>query len=68
MYKDLEKFKLADSLAMFMELAGADDPTVGQVLDGKSPRACAAALVDAAIREALKSVYGAHAVADELGR
>ena len=38
-YEDLETAKLADSLGMFMELAGAEDPLVKQVLAGKSRRA-----------------------------
>ena len=37
--------KLADSLSMFMEVAGADDPLVQKVLAGKSPQERAAELV-----------------------
>lgn len=44
-YDDLETIKLADSLGMLMELAGADDPLVRKVLDGKSPTERAAQLV-----------------------
>jgi len=44
-YDDLETLKLADSLSMFMEMAGADDPLVKQVLAGKSPTERAAELV-----------------------
>jgi hypothetical protein len=44
-YEDLEIVKLADSLGMLMEMAGAEDPLVQQVLDGRSPRERAAQLV-----------------------
>ena len=44
-YDDLETIRLADGLARYMELAGADDPLVVKVLDGKSPRERAAQLV-----------------------
>lgn len=44
-YEDLETIKLADSLGMFMELAGAEDPLLLKVLDGKSPNARAADLI-----------------------
>lgn len=44
-YEDLEIVKLADSLGMYMEMAGADDPLVQKVLAGKSPRERAAQLV-----------------------
>jgi hypothetical protein len=46
-YDDLETVKLADSLGMFMEVAGGGDPLVNKVLAGKSPQERAAALVDA---------------------
>ena len=36
-YDDLETIKLADSLSLFMEIAGADNELVQKVLDGKSP-------------------------------
>ena len=36
-HDDIEKLKLADSLAFMVELLGADDPLVKQVLNGKSP-------------------------------
>jgi Peptidase S46. len=36
-YEDLETVKLGDSLGMFAELRGADEPLVKQVLDGKAP-------------------------------
>jgi len=58
-YDDLETLKLADSLSMFMEMAGADDPLVKQVLAGKSPGERAAELVrgtklrDVAVRKKL---------------
>ena len=44
-HADLETVKLADSLGMFVELAGAGNPTVKKVLAGKSPRDRAAQLV-----------------------
>jgi len=44
-YSDLETIKLADSLGFYMELAGADDELVMQVMDGKSPTDRAADLV-----------------------
>jgi hypothetical protein len=45
-HKDLEKVKLADSLALLVEGLGGDDPLVQKVLGGKSPRARAAELID----------------------
>jgi hypothetical protein len=44
-YPDLEAIKLADSLGMALELAGADRELVEQVLDGQSPAQRAAQLV-----------------------
>ncbi|MHB1036716.1 MAG: S46 family peptidase [Pirellulales bacterium] len=44
-YDDLETVKLADSLGLFIELAGADNPLVKKVLAGKSPQERAAELV-----------------------
>jgi hypothetical protein len=44
-YDDLETLKLADSLSMFIETAGAEDPLVEKVLAGKSPQERAAELV-----------------------
>ena len=44
-HADLETAKLADSLSLLMEWKGAEDPLVVKVLDGKSPRERAAALV-----------------------
>jgi hypothetical protein len=58
-YDDLERVKLADSLGLFVTLAGADNDLVVKVLDGKSPPERAAALVrgtrlsDVAVRRAL---------------
>jgi hypothetical protein len=58
-YDDLETIKLADSLSMFVETAGADNPLVKQVLAGKSPVERAAELVrgtklrDVALRKRL---------------
>jgi hypothetical protein len=45
-YDDLEKVKLADSLAFMREELGADDPTAKIALAGKTPEARAAELVD----------------------
>ncbi len=45
-YQDLERAKLADELARFVELRGGDDPLVQKVLAGKSPRERAAELVE----------------------
>ena len=44
-HADLETVKLADSLGMLVELAGAGNPLVKKVLAGKSPRDRAAQLV-----------------------
>ncbi len=44
-YDDLERVKLADSLARFVEHRGGDDELVGHVLDGKGPRERAAELI-----------------------
>jgi hypothetical protein len=44
-YDDFETVKLADSLSMTVEMAGADNPLVKEVLAGKSPRERAAELV-----------------------
>jgi len=58
-YDDLEIVRMTDGLARYMELAGADDPLVVKVLDGKSPRERAAQLVrgtklkDVAVRKKL---------------
>jgi hypothetical protein len=43
---DLEKLKLADSLAFMVEAFGAENPLVKRVLDGKTPEARAAELID----------------------
>ncbi len=45
-YPDKAKAELSDSLALFVERRGGDDPLVAQVLDGKSPETRAAELVD----------------------
>jgi len=45
-YSDFEKLKLADSLGFMVELLGADNPLVKQVLDGKTPEARANELID----------------------
>jgi hypothetical protein len=45
-YDDLERVKLADAIALFMEKRGGDDPLVQKVLDGKSPQARAAELIE----------------------
>jgi hypothetical protein len=44
-YDDLETVRLADSLGMYIEMAGARDALVRKVLSGKSPQERAAALV-----------------------
>jgi hypothetical protein len=44
-YGEFEILRLGDSLTALVEQLGADDPTVQQVLAGKSPRARAAELV-----------------------
>jgi hypothetical protein len=44
-HEDFEKLKLADSLAFMVELLGADNALVKQVLDGKSPEARANELI-----------------------
>src|ERR1043165_6162601 len=44
-YEDFEKLKMADSLGFMVELLGADDPLVKQVLDGKTPEARAEELI-----------------------
>ena len=44
-HPDVEQTKLADSLGLFVERRGGDDPLVEQVLDGKSPQARAAELL-----------------------
>lgn len=44
-FEDLEIVKLADSLGMFIELAGANNELVLKVLDGKSPQQRATELV-----------------------
>ncbi|MDT5121056.1 MAG: hypothetical protein QOC96_538 [Acidobacteriota bacterium] len=43
---DLEKLKLADSLAFMVEAFGADNALVKRVLNGKTPEARAAELID----------------------
>jgi hypothetical protein len=45
-YNDFEKAKLADSLALFAETYGADSEIVKRVLQGKTPEARAAELID----------------------
>jgi hypothetical protein len=45
-YDDLEKMKLADSLAFMLEELGADNPAVKKALDGKTPEARAAELIE----------------------
>lgn len=45
-HKDFEKLKLADSLGFMVELLGADNALVKQVLSGKSPEARANELID----------------------
>lgn len=45
-FDDFEKLKLADSLGFMAELLGANDPLVKQVLNGKTPEARAAELIE----------------------
>src|SRR6056297_469244 len=45
LYDDLETVKLADELARLIELRGADDRLVAEILAGKSPRERAAEMV-----------------------
>lgn len=58
-YPELEKTLLADSIALFVERRGGDDPLVEQVLAGKNPQERAAELVagtslaDVAVRRQL---------------
>ncbi|HEY0762729.1 MAG TPA: S46 family peptidase [Pyrinomonadaceae bacterium] len=44
-HEDFEKLKLADSLGFMVELLGADNPLVKQVLDGKTPEARAEEMI-----------------------
>lgn len=60
-YDDFEKLKLADSLAFMVELLGANDPLVKQVLNGKTPELRAAELVDGT---KLKDVAFRHQLAE----
>ncbi|HYY43178.1 MAG TPA: S46 family peptidase, partial [Pyrinomonadaceae bacterium] len=46
LYTDLEKVKLADSLGFMREIYGADNALVQRVLQGKTPEARAAELID----------------------
>lgn len=45
MYSDLETVKLADSLSHYVQVIGANDPLVQQVLNGKGPTTRAAELI-----------------------
>ncbi|HEY6804355.1 MAG TPA: S46 family peptidase [Pyrinomonadaceae bacterium] len=45
-YSDFEKLKLADSLAFMVELLGPENALVKQVLNGKTPEARAAEMID----------------------
>ena len=45
-HEDFEKLKLTDSLGYMVELLGADNPLVKQVLDGKTPEARANELIE----------------------
>ncbi len=45
-HDDFEKLKLADSLGFMIELLGADHALVKQILNGKTPEARAAELID----------------------
>ena len=78
-YDRFETAKLADSLAMFIELKGADDELVRKVMAGKSPSQRAAELIagtkleDVAVRKrlargGLSAVEAAHDPMIELAR
>src|ERR1043166_3474286 len=45
-HDDFEKLKLADSLGFMVELLGADNALVKQIMNGKTPEARAAELID----------------------
>ncbi|HJZ79623.1 MAG TPA: S46 family peptidase, partial [Pyrinomonadaceae bacterium] len=45
-YEDFEKLKLADSLAFMIELLGADNALAKQIMNGRTPAARAAELID----------------------
>ena len=45
-YDDLERIKLADAIARYMELRGGDDSLVKLILQGKGPRARAVELIE----------------------
>ena len=45
-YDEFEKLKLADSLGFMIELLGADHALVRQIMNGKTPEARAAELID----------------------
>ncbi|HKS28894.1 MAG TPA: S46 family peptidase [Pyrinomonadaceae bacterium] len=45
-YDEFEKLKLADSLGFMVELLGTDHPMVKQILNGKTPEAVAADLIN----------------------
>ena len=45
-HEDFEKLKLADSLGFMVELLGADNPLVKQILNGLTPEARAAELIE----------------------
>jgi peptidase S46-like protein len=68
-HEDFEKLKLTDSLSFMVELLGADNPLVKQVLDGKTPEARADEMIsgtklkDPAYRKEL-AAGGAKAIAD----
>lgn len=67
-YTDVETIQLADSLSLFMERRGGDDPLVQQLLAGKSPPTRAAELVSgsklADVEERRKLVEGGKAAID----
>jgi Peptidase S46 len=78
-YEDYEILRLSDALGWLVEQAGAGDPLVQRVLDGKSPRARAVELIrgskvrDLAVRKALHhggaaAVEAAHDPMIELAR
>jgi Peptidase S46 len=68
-HDDFEKLKLADSLAFMIELLGADNALAKQIMNGKTPEARAAELIegtklkDVAARKEL-AAGGSKAIAD----
>ncbi|QDS95416.1 Peptidase S46 [Roseimaritima multifibrata] len=70
-YPDLERAKLADELARFVEQRGGDDPLVQHVLNGQSPQERASELIagtklaDVAARQTLVDGDRTHVLASD---